>query len=97
VFYVLDATGCPHPVDDPVEWASFTDADRRVAQASVGDAWVSTVFLGIDHGFGFNDAPVLWETMIFGGSRDQEQHRYTSQAEALAGHARLVRELRAAP
>jgi hypothetical protein len=26
---------------------------------------VSTVFLGIDHGYGGNEKPVLWESMVF--------------------------------
>lgn len=52
---------------------------------------VSTVFLGMDHSFSDNAPPVLWETMIFGGKYDQFQNRYTSQEDALAGHARAVK------
>lgn len=53
---------------------------------------VSTVFLGMDHGFarmfGDDDAPpVLWETMIFGTrAYDDHQQRYSSLADALEGH-----------
>ena len=50
---------------------------------------VSTVFLSMDHGFG-KGRPVLYETMIFGGPRDQYQERYCTRAEAEAGHARTV-------
>ncbi len=42
------------------------DRNRIVAQTQVGERFVSTVFLGTDHGFGRSRAPVLWETMIFG-------------------------------
>lgn len=42
------------------------DRARIVAQTQVGERWISTVFLGIDHGWGQRHAPVLWETMIFG-------------------------------
>lgn len=61
---------------------------------------VSTVFLGLDHNFwrrpeddplGYK--PILWETMVFGGSLDGEQRRYTSREEALKGHRALVKEL----
>jgi hypothetical protein len=76
-----------------------TDAVRRVALTEVncGGATyrVSTVFLVIDHGFHRhsepNAAPVLWETMVSGpeGFLDY-QDRYTSRADAEAGHARAV-------
>jgi hypothetical protein len=46
---------------------------------------VSTVFLGIDHGFG-GDRPVLFETMIFGGPYNDHQVRYCTWAEAEHGH-----------
>ncbi|UFS59508.1 hypothetical protein [Subtercola endophyticus] len=69
--------------------------DRTVALTKVGEAEVSTVFLVIDHGFGRGE-PVLFESMIFGGPRDQEGWRYHTEAEALSGHNALVAELQAA-
>lgn len=54
---------------------------------------VSTIFLPHDHGWGIAEKPVLWETMIFatdGRPLHQECERYTSEAEALEGHARWV-------
>ena len=57
---------------------------------------VSTVFLGLDHGFSFSAMddedykPVVFETMIFGGDHDQYQERYTSYDEAIAGHQRAI-------
>lgn len=56
---------------------------------------VSTVFLGIDHGFGFSERPVLFETMVFGGLFDQEQWRYCTWDEAAAGHKAVVAQLMA--
>lgn len=50
-----------------------------------GDAVISTVWLGIDHSFGFGK-PLIFETMIFGGPADQYQDRYSTLAEAEAGH-----------
>ena len=56
---------------------------------------ISTVFLGIDHAYD-GGAPVLWETMVF--QETGEQHadegaclRYCSHAQAVAGHAEMIR------
>lgn len=63
----------------------------RVASDHVGpDLWVSTVWLGIDHGFGRGHRPIIFETMIFGGSMDTECWRYATEAEAIAGHAEAL-------
>lgn len=59
---------------------------RRVKKDTVNNHDISTVFLGLDHGYGEGE-PVLWETMIFGASElDQWQDRYTSYEDALKGH-----------
>lgn len=48
---------------------------------------VSTVWLGLDHNW-WPDRPIkIFETMIFGGELDLEQWRYSTEEEALAGHA----------
>jgi hypothetical protein len=69
------------------------DMDRRVALTEdlPGGVRVSTVFLALDHSFG-DGPPVLWETMVFPADSymDLECERYTSQADALAGHERMV-------
>ena len=69
------------------------EAAKRVAKDAVGDAEISTVFLGINHQYG-DGPPVLWETMIFGGSHDQDQWRYISEQDARVGHERVVVALR---
>lgn len=60
---------------------------------------VSTVWLGIDHGFGFSNVPILFETMIFapgdvtvgaGDGLDQYQERYPTEEAAQAGHDRAL-------
>jgi hypothetical protein len=58
------------------------------------DVAVSTVFLGINHNY-TGGAPVLFETMIFGGPWDQYQWRYTLRTEAERGHAAIVAKLQA--
>jgi hypothetical protein len=73
---------------------------KRVAYTTIGDAWVSTVWLGMEHAFllqGDVDHPVhIFETMVFGGPLDQEQWRYGSEAQALDGHAHAVELARVA-
>lgn len=84
--------------DDVEEWAQmFEDSDRRrVGLDEVGDASVSTVFLGIDHNYAsFPSTPILFETMIFGGPYSDFQARYRTYDEAEAGHAAIVAALRA--
>lgn len=50
---------------------------------TIGDIYVSTVFLGLDHSFGsFGECkPVLFETMIFGGEHDQYQEGHKRALE----------------
>ena len=90
--YILDDQGEPVPEPDICKWGRWFEntENRIVARDEVGDAQVSTVFLGLDHSFLGVGAPVLWESMVFGGPLDGEQERYTSKAEALAGHADMV-------
>lgn len=74
----------------------YETADRRVGFTRLSKSkrrnnFVSTVFLGMDHGFAKlmgGDGPSLWfETMIFGTSMDQYQERYETWEEAARGHA----------
>ena len=77
-----------------MEWAKFYETrERFMFNESVGDAKVSTVFLGLDHGYG-DGAPVLFESMIFGGLHADSQWRYCTYGEAEAGHKRIVQCLR---
>lgn len=55
-----------------------------------GEVLVSTVFLGIDHGWR-SPVPVLWETMIFGHPDFTDyQERYATREAAMEGHAKAV-------
>lgn len=87
--YILDeqhnAVEC-----DLMTWARWLEKGNRVvAKTTLPGCEVSTVFLGLDHSFG-SGPPLLFETMVFGGPFDQEQDRYSTWAEAEAGHARIV-------
>lgn len=67
---------------------------QHVADETIGNVRISTVFLGLDHSFG-EGPPLIFETMIFGGAYDQFQDRYTTWKQAEAGHKRVVAALRA--
>jgi hypothetical protein len=67
--------------------------NRHIGDDTIDGVRVSTVFLGLDHGYGGSD-PVLWETMVFGGRHDNWMDRYTSYESALAGHNRVVEAIK---
>lgn len=78
------------------EWiALYTDENKRVAHDTIGNVNVSTVWLGLNHAWG-GGAPLIFETMVFGGVLDGDCERYGSEAEALAGHAAMVTRVREA-
>lgn len=54
------------PVSNVIEWAEqFEKLNRVVKHDELGGVRVSTVFLGLNHGW--NGEVLLFETMIFGG------------------------------
>jgi hypothetical protein len=57
---------------------------------------VSTVWLGLDHNWWPDRPPLIFETMIFGGKLDLEVWRYSTEEQAVAGHADAVKLLHAA-
>jgi hypothetical protein len=87
--YILAEDGkTPVRADDLMTWAAwFEDRNKRVVRrTSIGHVLVSTVFLGLDHSFFGDGAPVLWETMIFGGRHAGHQIRASSHEGALRQH-----------
>ena len=96
--YTLNERGEPVREPDFQKWGQwFQTAARHVAENTVGEAWVSTVFLGLDNGCRLDgSAPVLWETMVFGGPCDHMQSRCAgSREQAEAMHAEIVTLVRA--
>lgn len=76
--------------NDLLKWAEwFQKTERQVSLTWVIDIRISTVFLGLDHGYG--DKQCWFETMIFGGKHSGYQKRYTTWEEAEAGHAVAVK------
>lgn len=87
--YILDGK-TPKPCADLMEWGRwFETANRHVAQETVGDVRVSTVFLGLNHRIGPGE-PLLFETMVFGGPHDGHQDRCATWEQAEGLHAEAV-------
>jgi hypothetical protein len=85
-----------NPISDVTgEWGKlFRDPKyKRVASTLLPDGkWVSTVWLGLDHGYG-EGPPLIFETMVFPSEEimsELDAERYSTEAEAVAGHARMV-------
>lgn len=87
--YILEGK-TPVPVDDVLVWEEwFEKADRHVDKTELPNGVsVSTVFLGLDHGW--NGDIELFETMIFGGEHDGFQDRCSTWEEAEAMHKRAI-------
>lgn len=97
VRYILDDAGRPTPEPDLVRWAMWYEtAQRKVAETHVEQGVrVSTVFLGLDHQYD-EGAPILWETMVFGGPYNEAQERCAgSREQAEAMHEAMVARVKA--
>lgn len=97
-WYLLDDAGNPVPTDDmSAANALLRDvAKRRVARDDIGGAIISTVFLSLDHQYDAGGPPLVFETLVIGGPMDQEMDRYSTRAEAIAGHADMIRRVQEA-
>ncbi len=75
------------PVEEPdiMKWGAFMNGPRHVAETMIGEAKVSTVFLGLDHNWS-GGPPILFETMIFGGKLEGYETRCSTWEEAEKQH-----------
>lgn len=108
LYYILDEDLCPvrceewdsyydwhDKMPESSEWYSGkTGIGFTLAVDEVGDDRVSTVYLGMDHGFDMNGehGPILWETMVFPDAEVCE--RYRSREQAIAGHRKIVEQIK---
>jgi len=91
--------GTPLTMD---EWAElFNDRKEDKSPESwwrkhtvTDNGTVSTVWLGLNHAIWPDQAPLIWETMIFGGTYSDSQWRYSSREAAWDAHEEIVRALR---
>lgn len=87
-----DREGRPIEQDEWIELFGRDNWDyKRVAATEVGQIHVSTVWLGMDHNWG-GGPPLIFETMAFGPGSWSEllAARYSTEAEARAGHQQAV-------
>jgi hypothetical protein len=82
-----------HPISHE-QWISVyggPNDQRRVAfdENPDGSVRVSTVWLGLNHRWDPDGPPLIFETMVFGGPRDEEQWRWSTEEQARAGHAEI--------
>lgn len=92
--FVLDENHDVREAENEEDWFRFMESNafRIVGNDIIGGLRVSTVFLHFDHGY--EGAPLLFETMIFGidgvGPLGDYQERYATWDEAVSGHATAV-------
>ena len=97
MWYILNSNHDIIQVDAErcAEWFSadnFSD-NRRVGLDYIGSFRVSTVFLGIDHGFG-DDTHVLFETTVFKDINSDLFHkRYKTWDDSVEGHAKTIESI----
>lgn len=86
---------------DILEWSKFMGGEERlIKQENIEKDdkkyFVSTVFLGIDHGFSFltEERPILFETMIFPEEESENWEEYQTRCctieESLKQHQEAI-------
>ena len=99
--YTLDGRHQPIPCDDLMMWKAWMNTSERWVENTLrsdpdnNQVRVSTVFLGLDVGFGGAERPIIFETMVLGGMCDRDLYRYCTWEEAKNGHAAILDYLQA--
>ena len=80
------------------EWVALLgDGDyKRVAEDTVGDLWVSTVWLGLDTNYRDDKHPLIFETMVWTVAGDKiidGPIRYMTEEAAVTGHRYVVAQI----
>lgn len=92
--YTVDSEGKPVPVpaggrNEFLRW--YRENDHTVAFDVQDGVKITTTFLGVDAGGWLTGGPpILWETSVIEDHGLKVVRRYTSQADALVGHAGAV-------
>ena len=103
LYYVMDEDGTIRETEDVSAWSrSFESSTRLLAQTNICapgnltkcEAFVSTVFLGINHAFA-GGPPILFETLIeLEGESGDVVDRYQTKKDALLNHEIYVAAVR---
>jgi len=78
---------------DSNEYIALTmDPEYRVVkQDRVGECFVSTVWLGLNHQYAPLGQPIIFETMVFvDGRGDLDCERYETEEQARQGHVKMI-------
>ena len=80
------------------EWVALLgDGDyKRIAETTVGDLWVSTVWLGLDTNWRDDQHPLIFETMVWNIAGDKITDgpiRYATEEAAMTGHRYVVAQI----
>ena len=90
---VYDRSGAPITFERYAELSKDFDSYKRVLLHEIGESKISTVWLGINYNFSGEGLPIIFETMIFGGSHDNDQWRWETEDEAKRQHVRIAAAL----
>jgi hypothetical protein len=66
---------------------------KHIAEETINNKWISTVWLGLNHQWMPGGPPLLFETMVFDYNdkgREIYGNRYSTYQEALEGHKKAV-------
>lgn len=99
--YYLDSDRIAHPFDGSENLEEVMQ-NRQVAETTVGDFWISTVFLVMNHAWLPNSEPLLFETMVEntqtgeweGPNKKEIQERCSTWNQALEQHERVVNQIK---
>ncbi|MDO8628454.1 MAG: hypothetical protein Q7R56_01740 [Nanoarchaeota archaeon] len=92
MFYYLTKNKLVKATTDIKKWnKAMSSMGRKVKQENIKKYHISTVFLGLDHGFG--GKPTFFETMIFGTGESNPCRRYTTWKQAEKGHKQWAKKL----
>ena len=93
-YYILDKDKNPVEAKNVHEFGMFFECmeNRRVGyHMHENGVTISTVFLGINHGFPPNKSLILFETMVFGiNGEELYMERYATWDEAKKRHGEIV-------
>src|SRR5688572_4412973 len=86
-----------NPIDS-ITWATIREHQNpqvTITRFSDG-SWLSTVWLGLDHRFGGDGPPIIFESMYFPQAdsyQNEDCRRYCTESEAILGHAEMIQEI----
>jgi len=92
MYYRLEGkTPVPCSID---ETFSTSIEERRVAETTINESIrISTVFLGVNHGYVDTGPPILFETMVFDDGNGGDMERATTWLDAQTNHINMVNKV----